>query len=89
MLRADQDLASLQARAGWAGRRARGAARANREGGPGVARILELRRQGLSLRAICRVLDREGVPKFSDRSRAWPVSTVQWAIKTYGGTADG
>jgi hypothetical protein len=89
VLRADQDLASRQVRAGWAGRRARGAAQANREGGPAVARILELRRQGLSLRAICRALDGEGVLKFSDRSRAWPVSTVQWAIKTYDGTADG
>jgi hypothetical protein len=89
VLRADQDLASRQARASWAGRRARAAAQAKREGGPAVARVLELRRQGLSLRAICRALDDEGVPKFSDRSRAWPVSSVQWAIKTYGGTADG
>jgi len=89
VLRADQELASRQARAGWAGRRARGAAQAKPEGGPAVARILELRRRGLSLRAICRALDGEGVPRFSDRSRAWPVSTVQWAIRTYGGTANG
>lgn len=83
VLRADQDLATTAARAGWATRNASGAVNQKRAGDARVARILELAGRGLSLRAICRALDAEGVPRLSNRSRAWPVASVQYVINTY------
>jgi hypothetical protein len=87
VLRAEQDEVSKRARSAWARQKVLGEAERKRTEDPRVARILELREEGLSLRAICRVLDSEGVATFSGRSRSWPAATVQWVVRAYGGEA--